>query len=69
MKTLPRPDLPITNENETIGSSGLVIGPDVHRLSGELGAWLAEPYATQPTSARVLEKGGFMKEEFLRASV
>lgn len=90
----------IATEEEAIGSIGLLLGKDVHRLSAELGYWLAEPfwnqgimtmavthvvnygftvlqlnriyagpYATNPASARVLEKSGFVREGVLRASV
>jgi ribosomal-protein-alanine N-acetyltransferase len=34
----------IADGNEAIGSIGLMPGRDVHRLSAELGYWLAEPF-------------------------
>lgn len=34
----------IATEDEAIGSIGLSIGQDVHRLTAELGYWLAEPF-------------------------
>ncbi|MDY0019502.1 MAG: GNAT family protein [Anaerolineae bacterium] len=90
----------IANETEAIGSIGLMLGQDVHRLTAEMGYWLAEPfwgrgimvqavtvvvayafttlglnrvyaepYTSNPASARVLEKAGFQLEGILRASV
>ena len=83
-----------------VGSIGITIGEDVHRLSAEMGYWLAEEfwgqgimsdvvaafvdycfekfslrriyattYATNPASARVLEKAGFLFEGRLRKNV
>jgi RimJ/RimL family protein N-acetyltransferase len=52
-----------------IGSTGLELGQDVHRRTAELGYWLAEPFAVNPASARVLEKAGFSLEGRMRASV
>ena len=40
----PRTIFAIANENEAIGSIGLMIGHDVHRFTAELGYWLAEPF-------------------------
>jgi RimJ/RimL family protein N-acetyltransferase len=34
----------ITTPDEAIGSIGLILGTDVHRLTAELGYWLAEPF-------------------------
>ena len=34
----------IATEAEAIGCIGLMLGQDVHRLTAELGYWLAEPY-------------------------
>jgi len=31
-------------EDEPIGGIGVMLGSDVHRLTAELGYWLAEPY-------------------------
>jgi len=90
----------IATDAEAVGSIGLMPGHDVHRLSAELGYWLAEPfwnrgimtmavthivdyafaalqlnrvyaepYLTNPASARVLEKAGFVREGILRANV
>jgi len=90
----------IATQSEAIGSIGLILGEDVHRLTAELGYWLAEPfwgrgimtqavksltsyaicdlklqrifaepYTTNPASARVLKKAGFMCEGVLRSSV
>lgn len=90
----------IASEMETIGSIGVMLGQDVHRLTAEMGYWLAEPfwgrgimvmavtalvdyafttlglnrvyaepYTSNPASARVLEKAGFECEGILRASV
>jgi len=39
------------------------------RRTAELGYWLAEPFAVNPASARVLEKAGFSLEGRMRASV
>ena len=85
---------------EAIGGIGLKPGKDVHRLTAEMGYWLAEPfwgkgimtsavksmtdyaieelkmlrvfaepYTTNPASARVLEKAGFICEGILRSNV
>jgi [ribosomal protein S5]-alanine N-acetyltransferase len=100
MKQDPPTMFAIATDAEAIGSIGLLPGQDVHRLSAELGYWLAEPfwnrgimtmaviqivdyafaalqlnrvyaepYATNPASARVLEKAGFLREGVLRANV
>ncbi len=34
----------IATEEEAIGGIGISLNADVHRLTGELGYWLAEPY-------------------------
>lgn len=34
----------IADSNEAIGSIGISIGTDVHRLTAELGYWLGEPF-------------------------
>jgi len=68
MEDDPKTVFAITNEVEAIGSIGLVLGKDVHRFTAELRYWLAEPYATNRASARVLEKAGFKYEGLLRAS-
>jgi RimJ/RimL family protein N-acetyltransferase len=65
----PRVVFGIATEDEAIGTIGLILGTDVHRFTAELGYWLAEPYATNPASARVLEKAGFNREGILRSSV
>ncbi len=88
----------IATETEVIGSIGLMLGQDVHRITAELGYWLAEPYwnrgivteaiqrfvefafphfklkrifaepyANNPSSARVLEKAGFQLEGVMRS--
>ncbi len=44
MQTNPRTVFAIATETEAIGSIGLMLGKDVHRLSAELGYWLAEPF-------------------------
>jgi len=85
---------------EAIGGIGIAIGKDVHRLTAEMGFWLAEPYwgkglmteavsrftdyafeqfhlvriyaepyATNRSSCRVLEKAGFALEGRMRSSV
>ncbi len=90
----------IATQSEAIGGIGLVPGTDVHRLTAEMGYWLAEPfwgkgimteavkaltafatrdlklhrifaepYTTNPASARVLEKAGFIREGILRSNV
>lgn len=90
----------IATEEEAIGGIGISINQDVHRLTAEMGYWLAEPfwgkglmteavrrftesvfesfplvriyaepYATNPSSCRVLEKAGFTLEGRLRSSV
>jgi RimJ/RimL family protein N-acetyltransferase len=34
----------IASETEAIGSIGLMLGQDVHRLTAEMGYWLAKPF-------------------------
>ena len=41
---LPRTVFAVATESEAIGSIGLMPGQDVHRLTAELGFWLAESY-------------------------
>jgi ribosomal-protein-alanine N-acetyltransferase len=65
----PRTYFAIASNEEAIGSIGLGLGSDVHRFTAELGYWLAEPYATNPASARVLEKSGYSLEGTLKANV
>jgi RimJ/RimL family protein N-acetyltransferase len=90
----------IATPQEAIGGIGISLNQDVHRLTAELGYWLAEPfwgrgivseavtrfsrfsldefglirlyaepYASNPASARVLEKAGYTLEGRMRASV
>lgn len=40
----PRTYFAVANEQEAIGSIGLMQGQDVHRFTAELGYWLAEPF-------------------------
>jgi RimJ/RimL family protein N-acetyltransferase len=65
----PRTYFAIASNEEAIGSIGLGLGSDVHRFTAELGYWQAEPYATNPASARVLEKSGYSLEGTLKANV
>lgn len=90
----------IATREEAIGGIGISPNQDVHRLTAEMGCWLAEPYwgkgfmteavgrftqfvfdtfplvriyaepyATNASSCRVLEKAGFALEGRLRSSV
>ena len=59
----------IATQQEAIGGIGITINKDVHRLTAELGYWLAEPYANNEGSFRVLEKAGFTLEGRMRSSV
>ncbi len=59
----------LATDTEVIGGIGLGKGEDVHRRTAEMGFWLAEPYETNPASARVLEKAGFRLEGIMRANV
>lgn len=40
----PRVHFALATKTEAIGGIGIEIGEDVHRLTAELGYWLAEPY-------------------------
>jgi [ribosomal protein S5]-alanine N-acetyltransferase len=44
MQLDPRTVFAIAMQSEAIGGIGLMPGQDVHRLTAELGYWLAEPY-------------------------
>ena len=90
----------IATREEAIGGIGISPNQDVHRLTAEMGYWLAEPYwgkgymteavgrftqfvfetfslvrvyaepyATNASSCRVLEKAGFALEGRLRSNV
>jgi RimJ/RimL family protein N-acetyltransferase len=90
----------IATAEEAIGGIGITFNKDVHRLTAEMGYWLAEPfwgkgmmseavakfsqyvferfelvrvyaepYASNASSCRVLEKGGFALEGRMRCSV
>jgi RimJ/RimL family protein N-acetyltransferase len=96
----PRTYFAIATDSEVIGGIGVGLREDVHRLTAEMGFWLAEPYwgkgimteavkrfteyaferygllrifaepyATNPASARVLEKAGYTLEGIMRANV
>jgi RimJ/RimL family protein N-acetyltransferase len=89
----------IATDEEAVGAIGISINQDVHRLTAEMGYWLAEPfwgrgmmtetvarfteyafdrfqllriyaepYATNRSSCRVLEKADFALEGRLRSS-
>ena len=47
IEKVPRSVFAIATKDEAIGSIGLMPGKDVHRLTAELGYWLAEPYWNQ----------------------
>ena len=40
----PKTIFAIANDDEAIGSIGLMPGEDVHRFTAEMGYWLAEPF-------------------------
>ena len=44
IEKVPRSVFAIAAKDEAIGSIGLMPGKDIHRLTAELGYWLAEPY-------------------------
>lgn len=47
----------VTNENnESIGSIGLTIQEDIHRLTAELGYWLAEDYWNQGIMTKAINE-------------
>lgn len=46
----------IANEQEAIGSIGLMLGEDVHRYTAELGYWLAEPFWNRGIMTEVVSK-------------
>jgi RimJ/RimL family protein N-acetyltransferase len=46
----------IANEQEAIGSIGLMLGEDVHRYTAELGYWLAEPFWNKGIMTEVVSK-------------
>ena len=46
----------IANEQEAIGSIGLMLGEDVHRCTAELGYWLAEPFWDKGIMTEVVSK-------------
>lgn len=60
----PHTTFAIATDTEAIGSIGLAVGEDVHRLTAELGYWIAEPYWGQgiATSAVIaITKYGFQE--------
>ena len=67
----PETTFAIATPQEVIGGIGLVLQSDVHRMSAELGYWVAEPYWGKgiATLSRVLEKAGFTFEGRLRKNV
>ncbi|NIT61249.1 MAG: GNAT family N-acetyltransferase [Aliifodinibius sp.] len=40
----PQTNFAIATSHEAIGAIGLVLQPDVHRISAEIGYWLGEPF-------------------------
>jgi RimJ/RimL family protein N-acetyltransferase len=44
IKAEPRTVFAVASRTEAIGSIGFLLGQDVHRLTAELGYWLAEPF-------------------------
>lgn len=46
----------IANQHEAIGSIGLFIGTDVHRLTAEFGYWLAEPFWNKGIMTSILQE-------------
>ena len=48
--------LAIATPGEAIGSIGLTLNSDVHRLTAEMGYWLAEPFWGRGIMTEVIEK-------------
>jgi RimJ/RimL family protein N-acetyltransferase len=65
----PRTAFAIVHGDRLIGVIGLVPGEDVHRLTAELGYWLAEPYwgrGIVPEAVRAVVEHGFNELGFVR---
>ena len=65
----PRTVFAIAHDDRAIGVIGLTLGQDVHRLTAELGYWLAEPYwgrGIMPRAVRAVVEYGFSELGLVR---
>ena len=58
----------ITVNNEAVGSIGVFRKDNIHSRTAEMGYYIAEPFAYNTASCRILEKSGFVYEGTLRSN-
>jgi RimJ/RimL family protein N-acetyltransferase len=52
----PRTVFAIADDEEAIGSVGLMLGEDVHRFNAEIGYWLAQPFWNKGIMSEVVSR-------------